>query len=155
MTALAALKAPAQDYTLPAWVTMHNAELAGAALVIILLTFAVLRLSKGHKAPIPAPAPKKSGGGGGKFLLLAGLGGAGYWYWDTHMRHAPAGAVKAAPAPSPSPVPTPRPTVTQTVAPHVTLPAHFPLTGTQILIGLAVIAVIGYLTTRVVVRNQP
>jgi hypothetical protein len=45
--------------------------------------------------------------------------------------------------------------VTQTVAPHVTLPAHFPLTGTQILIGLAVIAVIGYLTTRVVVRNQP
>ena len=140
----------------PAWLTMHNAEMAVGALVVILLAFAVLRLSKGGKAvPAPPPAPKKSGGGG-KALLLAGLGGAGFWYWDTHLRHAAAaGAAKAAPAPSPSPVPVPRPTVTQTVAPHVTLPAHFPLTGTQILIGVVVVAVVGYLITRVVVRNVP
>jgi hypothetical protein len=148
------LKAPAQSFTPPAWATMHNAEQAAIVLVIILLAFAVLRLAKGGKAvPALPPAPKKSGRG--KVLLLAGLGGAGFWYWDTHLRHAPAGAVKAAPVPSPSPVPTPRPTVTQTVAPHVTLPAHFPLTGTQILIGLAVVVIGSWLITRVVVRNVP
>jgi WhiB family redox-sensing transcriptional regulator len=125
-----ALKAPAQSYKLPAWVTVHNAELAGAVLVIILLAFAVLRLAKAAgKASVPVPAPKKSGISP-KFLLLAGLGGAGFWYWDTHLRHAAAaGSAKAAPAPSPSPHPVP--TVTRTVAPHaaphLTLPVH--LTG--------------------------
>ena len=147
-----ALKAPAQGFKPPVWLTMHNAELAGAALVIVLLAWAVLRLSKGRKAvPAPPPVPKPSGGGG-KLLLLAGLGGAGFWYWDTHLRHAPAGTAKAAPAPSPSPVPHPVPTVTQTVAPHIT-DFHFPLTGGQILIGLAVIAIVGYLMVRVVARN--
>lgn len=149
-----ALKAPAQDWKVPAWATLHNAELAGAALVIVLLAFAVLRLSKGGKAvPPPPPAPKPSGGGM-KLLLLAGLGGAGFWYWDTHLRHTPAATVKAAPAPSPTPTPTPtpHPTVTQTVAPHFTS-FHFPLTGSQILIGLAVVAIVGYLMVRVVARN--
>jgi hypothetical protein len=143
-----ALKAPVQDYKFPAWVTVHNAELAGAVLVIILLAFAVLRLSKGSKALPPAPAPKPSGGGG-KLLLAAAAVVGGLLAWG-HYKPAAAG-VKAAPAPSPSP--SPRPTLTQTVAPHVTIPAHFPLTGTQILIGVAVIAVVGYLITRVVVRN--
>lgn len=144
-----ALKAPAQDYKIPAWVSVHNAELAGAVLVIILLAFAVLRLSKGSKVPPPAPAPTSSGGGG-KLLLLAVAVVGGLLAWG-HYKPAATG-VKAAPAPSPSP--SPRPTVTQTVAPHVTLPAHFPLTGTQILIGVAVVAVVGYLITRVVVRNM-
>jgi hypothetical protein len=144
----------------PSWLSAATADRAmvwlvigGVLLVVILLVRAVGHLSRGAAAAAaPAPAAKKSGGGG-KLLLLAGLGGAGFWYWDTHLRHAPAGAAKAAPAPSPSPVPTPRPTVTQTVAPHITLPAHFPLTGTQILIGVAVIAVVAFLITRVVVRN--
>ena len=137
----------------PAWATMHNAEMTGAALVIILLTFAVLRLSKGGKAvPAPPPAPKRSGGGG-KLLLLAGLGGAGFWYWDTHLRHAPAGAAKAAPAPSPSP--TPVPTVTRTVAPHsvthITLP-H--LTGGQIVIIFVIAAVVAIVLLGPVLRKK-
>ena len=147
-----ALKAPAQNFTLPAWATVHNAEMAGAALVIILLASAVLRLSKGGKAvPAPPPVPKKSGGAGKLLLaILAVAFGVGAW---EHYHPAATGA-KATPAPSPSPVPTPRPTVTQTIAPHVTN-YHFPLTGTQILIGLAVIVIGGWLITRVVVRNVP
>jgi hypothetical protein len=146
MTHAYALKAPAQSFKVPAWVTVHNAELAGAALVIVLLAFAVLRLSRGHRvAPAPVAAPKKSGGGV-KLLLLAAAGVGGYVLFERHQNAA--APAKAAP----SPTPTPRPTVTQTVAPHIAS-YHFPLTGGQILIAVAVIAVIGYLTVRVVVRN--
>jgi hypothetical protein len=155
-----ALRAPAQDYKMPAWATMHNivtaAVVAAGLLVIILLVRAVGRLAKAvGTAAAPAPAPKRSGGGGKLLLAAAGVIG-GLLAWG-HFKPAASG-VKAAPAPSPAPVPAPRPTVTQTVAPHVThvtLPAHFPLTGTQILIGLAVIVIGGWLITRIVVRNLP
>jgi len=126
--------------------------IGGVLLVIILLVRAVGHLSKRAAAPAaPAPAAKKSGGG----LKLLLLGAAGVGGWVLFERHQNAAApVKAAPAPAPHPVPTPHPTVTQTVAPHVTT-FHFPLTGNQILIAIAVVAVVGFLITRVVVRNAP
>ena len=135
----------------PGWLTVHNAELAGAALVIILLAFAVLRLSKGHRpAPAPVAAPKSSGGSGKVLLIVLAAVAAIFGY--AKLGHPAATGAKASPAPSPSPVPHPVPTVTQTVAPHVT-DFHFPLTGSQILIGLAVVAIVGYLMVRVVARN--
>jgi hypothetical protein len=114
-----ALKAPAQDWKIPAWVTPHNLVLiagaVAAGLVIILLARAVGRLAKLAKAAAaPVAAPKKSSGGG--MLLLAGAAGVGGLVLYERHQNAAAPA-KAAPAPAPSPSPTPRPTVTQTVAP--------------------------------------
>jgi hypothetical protein len=143
-----ALKAPVQDYKFPAWVTVHNAELAGAVLVIILLAFAVLRLSKGSKVPPPAPAPKPSGGGG-KLLLAAAAVVGGLLAWG-HYKPAAAGA-KAAPAPSPSPTPT----VTRTLAPHsvthITLP-H--LTGTNLVWIFVIAAVVAIVLLGPVLRKR-
>ncbi len=136
----------------PGWLTLHNVALAVAALVIVMLARALMHLAKGARAAAaPPPAPKKSGGGGKVLLIVLAAVAAVFGY--AKLGH-PATAVGATPAPSPTP--TPRPTVTQTVAPHVAphiTNFHFPLTGSQILIGLAVVAVIGYLMVRVVVRN--
>ena len=119
-----ALKAPAQSFKVPAWATMHNAELAGAVLVIVLLALAVLRLAKAVRAAAAPVAAPKSSGGRGMLLLLAGAAGVGGWFWY-ESKHKTA-VTAAGPVPVPSPSPTPRPTVTQTVAP----PAAHPGAGT-------------------------
>jgi hypothetical protein len=150
MTHAYALKAPVQSFKVPAWATMHNLELAAGALVVVLLAFAVLRLSKGHRpAPAPVAAPKKSGGGP-KLLLLAAAGVGGYVLFERHQNAA--APAKAAPAPSPSPAP--HPTVTQTVAPHITMPAHLPLTGTQILIMIGIGAVVAIVLGGTILRRS-
>lgn len=142
---------PAAVRTLPGWATPHNlvviAVAAGAVLLIFMLASAVRRLSRHAPAPAaPPPAPKKSSGG--VKLLLAGAAVVGGWFLFGRHQNA-AVPVKATPAPSPTP------TVTQTVAPHVTSVQHLPLTGNQILIGLAVLAVVAIVITRLVVRNLP
>lgn len=150
-----ALKAPAQGWKPPAWLTVHNFEVAVGLLVLVLLALAVLRLSKGggKPAPAPAPTPKKSGGGGKLLLAVAGAVG-GLLAWG-HYKPAATGA-KA--APSPSPVPTP--TVTRTVAPHAapgvphfTFPAVH-LSNTTVVIIFVIAAVVAITLLGPVLRKK-
>ena len=110
----------------------------GVLLVIILLARAVGRLAKHVHAPAAPVSAPKSAGGRGKLLLAVAAALGGWWLvWGRHENAAPA---KATPAPSPSPAP--RPTITQTVAPHVTSPAHPALSGSTIVWIFVIAAVV-------------
>ena len=136
-----------------AWTVLVILVFLAVLLVIVPLARAVGRLAKAAgAAAVPAPAPKPSGGGAKPLLILVAAVG-GLVLWDRHKTAAaPAKATPAPPLPSP---PAPRPTVTQTVAPHISMPAHFPLTGGQIVIAVAILAVAGFVIVRTVVRNLP
>jgi hypothetical protein len=137
---------------LPHGITPGELELA----LVVVVVLAVLATSRHARtiaklaakaAAAPAPAPKSSGGKG-KFLLLAGVIGGGIWAY-VKTRH-PVAAVNAAPAPSPSPSPTPG---SASGTPPITA-YHFPLTGGQILVMLAIAAVVAIVLLGPVLRRS-